>query len=123
MRTTLRAGFCVAQRGLHYERSSPFTTTTHLLIKRYRHPIKDPAGMFRKRAIAQHFERACAPHSIDTLGAIGQRAVSDEAECRGGLRRRFRDNSENIDIKVFEIEKRACRRRPRLAADHRLRRR
>jgi hypothetical protein len=26
MRTILRAGFCVAQRGLHYERSSPFTT-------------------------------------------------------------------------------------------------
>jgi hypothetical protein len=36
---------------------------------------------------------------------------------------RFETNSENIDIKVFEIEKRACRRRPRLAADHRLRRR
>jgi hypothetical protein len=36
---------------------------------------------------------------------------------------RFETNSENIDIKVFEIEERACRRRPRLAVDHRLRRR
>jgi len=80
-------------------RSVVFTTsvrhhsppTARSLIKRYRRPIKDPAGMFRKRATAQYFERPCAPHSIDTLGAVGQRAISDGAECRGGLRREVRD--------------------------------